>query len=127
METKEPKRLAIGVVGLGRIGRQHALNALHSVPRTQLLSACSPAPADLEWAQEHLVPYGVKIYSNFEEMLEHQGLEALLIASTTVVHHEQVIAGMKKDLHVLVGTFGDDFCGLPGNMANVDNQRNLWP
>lgn len=58
-------------------------------------------PADLEWAREHL--HGVKLYETFEELLQHQGLEALLIASTTVVHYEQVIAGMQKGLHVLVG------------------------
>lgn len=103
VSSKEPVRLAIGVVGLGRIGRQHALNALHYVPRTTVLAACSPAPADLAWAEEHLVPHGVKLYANFEELLEHQGLQALLIASTTVVHHEQVIAGMANGLHVLVG------------------------
>lgn len=101
--TKQPKQLAIGVVGLGRIGRQHALNALHSVHRTTVLAACSPAPGDLIWAEAHLAPYGVKLYSTFEEMLQHQGLEALLIASTTVVHYEQVMAGMEKGLHVLVG------------------------
>ncbi|PIB00727.1 putative oxidoreductase [Cercospora beticola] len=97
-----PKRLAIGVVGLGRIGRQHALNALHYVPRTHLLCACSPMDADHEWANEHLVPYGVKIYRSFDDMIQHQGLEALLIASTTVVHYEHVIAGIEKGLHILV-------------------------
>lgn len=103
--AKEPKSLAIGVVGLGRIGRQHALNALHFVPRTKLLCACSPMPADQKWAQEHLVPYGVDVYTTFEEMLKHTGLEAILIASTTVVHYEQVIEGMKKGFHVLVVMF----------------------
>ena len=88
--TIPPKQLAIGVVGLGRIGRQHALNALHYVPRTKLLCACSPMDQDIEWAEEHLVPYGVKIYPSFDEMLQHPGLEALLIASTTKVHYEPV-------------------------------------
>lgn len=57
---------------------------------------------DIEWAQQHLVPYGVTVYRTFDEMLRHAGLEALLIASTTVVHKEQVIAGMRHGLHVLV-------------------------
>lgn len=128
-----PKRLAIGVVGLGRIGRQHALNALHHVPRTTVLAACSPMPADLEWGEEHLVPYGVRLYKTFEEMLQHEGLQALLIASTTVVHYEQVIGGMEKGLHVLVGmyvevvlgsmadlsreTFGDEFRTEPQDLG----------
>lgn len=101
-QTSQPKRLAIGVVGLGRIGRQHALNALHYVPRTKLVCACSPMDQDIEWAEKNIVPYGVKVYRSFDEMLSQPGLEALLIASTTKVHYEQVIAGMEKGLHVLV-------------------------
>ncbi|KAM3421969.1 Inositol 2-dehydrogenase [Cercospora zeina] len=98
----QPKRLAIGVVGLGRIGRQHALNALHHVLRTELLCACSPMDGDQEWAAQHLEPYGVKIYQSFDDMIQHERLEALLIASTTVVHCEQVIAGIEKGLNILV-------------------------
>ncbi|KAK7533870.1 NAD-binding Rossmann fold oxidoreductase family protein [Phyllosticta citribraziliensis] len=97
----EPRRLALGVVGIGRIGRQHCLNALHGVWRTKLVSACSPAPADLEWADEHLVPFGVNVYRSFEDMIAEPGLEALIIASTTKVHHVQVKECIKKGLHVL--------------------------
>ncbi|KAF2159201.1 hypothetical protein M409DRAFT_61022 [Zasmidium cellare ATCC 36951] len=100
--SAEPKRLAIGVVGLGRIGRQHALNALHYVPRTKLVCACSPMDQDIEWADKNLIPYGVKVYRSFEEMVQQSGLEAILIASTTKVHYEQVVAGIEKGLHVLV-------------------------
>ncbi|KAB2580273.1 scyllo-inositol 2-dehydrogenase (NAD(+)) [Lasiodiplodia theobromae] len=110
----EPRRLAIGVVGIGRIGRQHALNALHNVHRTKLLCACSPAPQDLEWADEHLVPYGVNVYPSFEEMIAEPGLEAVIIASTTKVHYEQVTACVKRGLHVL--------CEKPLSMSVAESQ-----
>lgn len=58
--------------------------------------------ADIEWATQYLVPYGVKVYRSLDELLQHQGLEALLIASTTKVHHEHVISGIGKGLHILV-------------------------
>ncbi|CAK4033356.1 nad-binding rossmann fold oxidoreductase family [Lecanosticta acicola] len=97
-----PKRLSLGLVGLGRIGRQHALNTLHKISQTHLLCACSPMDQDHIWAQEHLVPYGVTLYRTFTEMLAHPGLEALLIASTTTAHYEQVMAGIEAGLHIAV-------------------------
>jgi len=97
-----PKRLALGVCGLGRMGKQHAINALHSSPRISLVAACSPLDADMVWAQDHLIPHGVQVYRSLEEMLKHESLEALLIASTTRAHYEQVMTGISKGLHVLV-------------------------
>lgn len=100
-QNNRPKRLALGVCGLGRMGKQHAMNALQSSPRISLVAACSPLDADMDWARDNLAPHGVKIYRSLEEMLEHP-LEALLIASATKVHYEQVMTGISKGLHVLV-------------------------
>lgn len=99
---RPPPRLALGVCGLGRMGKQHALNALHASPRVSLAAACSPLDADMEWAQKHLAPHGTQLYRSLEEMLQHSNIEALLIASTTKAHYEQVMTGLSKGLHILV-------------------------
>ncbi|CAH0019643.1 unnamed protein product [Clonostachys rhizophaga] len=91
-----PKRLQVGVVGIGRMGRRHAMNILHEVPRATLLCACSPAEADFVWADEHLVPHGVHVVPTFEEMIETPGLEAIIIASATHLHTSQTMAARKK-------------------------------
>lgn len=98
---KVPRRLRIGVVGIGRMGRHHALNVLHQIPRAQLLCACSPLEADLTWAAEHLVPHGVKVVPTFEEMIEIDGLDAVIIASATPLHTSQTTTALRKGLHVL--------------------------
>lgn len=99
---ESPARLTLGVCGLGRMGKQHALNALHDSPRVSLVAACSPLDGDMSWAQEHLAPHGVRLYRSLEMMLEHAKLQALLIASTTKVHYGQVMTGLSKGLHILV-------------------------
>jgi myo-inositol 2-dehydrogenase/D-chiro-inositol 1-dehydrogenase len=115
-ECSLPKRLALGVCGLGRMGKQHALNALRSAPRVELIAACSPTDAEMSWAQEHLAPHGVFIYRSLDEMLEAKTLDALLVASATKVHYEQVMAGLSKRLHVL--------CEKPLAM-NLDQSRKI--
>ncbi|KAL1998323.1 hypothetical protein VTN02DRAFT_6401 [Thermoascus thermophilus] len=99
--VSQPKRLNIGVVGIGRMGQRHALNILHRVPRANLLCVCSPARPDLEWADQHLRPYGVQIYETFEQMIETPGLEAVVIASATALHASQTLVCLDRGIHVL--------------------------
>ncbi|KAL1964414.1 hypothetical protein VTN77DRAFT_6972 [Rasamsonia byssochlamydoides] len=100
-EISPPRRLNIGVVGIGRMGQRHALNILHHVPRANLLCVCSPAKSDLEWADKHLKPYGVQIYETFEEMIETPGLEAVVIASVTALHAKHTVESLERGIHVL--------------------------
>ena len=95
------RKLNVGVVGIGRMGRIHALNLLHRSPRAELLCACSPAEADLVWADEHLIPFGVQVTRTFEEMIETKGLEAVIIASATFLHLAHTTAALDRGIHVL--------------------------
>lgn len=95
------RTLNLGVVGIGRMGQQHALNILKQVPRANLVCACSPAPADLKWAETNLTPYGVAVYPTFEEMIETPGLEAVIIASSTDLHYHHTKICLQRGIHVL--------------------------
>lgn len=101
MMAPELKRLQIGVVGLGRMGQRHALNILNLTPRANLLCACSPAEADIAWADEALAPHGVRICSSFEDMMQVPGLEAIIIASATAMHASQSLFALEMGIHVL--------------------------
>ncbi|EIT78182.1 hypothetical protein F9C07_2280930 [Aspergillus flavus] len=94
-------KLKIGCAGLGRMGKRHALNFLQRTPRAELVAASSPDDAELEWAKVHLEPYGVKLYKNYDDMLRHEGLEAVVVASATAVHAEQAIKAIDAEKHVL--------------------------
>lgn len=93
--------LNFGVVGIGRMGQQHALNLLRLVPRARLVCACSPAKADLEWAETNLIPHGVTVYSTFEEMIEFPRLDAVVVASLTELHYQHTKASLERGIHVL--------------------------
>ena len=83
------------------MGRRHAINILRLVPRANLLCACSPAKDDLVWAEEHLEPYGVRVFSTFEEMVTISGLDAVIIASASELHMQHTLAAMDRGIHVL--------------------------
>lgn len=80
---------------------RHALNFLNSVPRAELVAAFSPEPTEIKWAKTFLEPFGVTLYSDYEKMLEHKGLEAVCIGTATSVHAKESIQAMDKNLHVL--------------------------
>lgn len=74
-----PSKLKIGAAGLGRMGRRHALNFLHRTPRAELVAAFSPDASELAWAKQHLEPYGVTLYDDYQKMLAHPGIMAVVI------------------------------------------------
>lgn len=96
-----PKKLNIGVVGLGRMGQRHALNIMHRVRRARLHSVCSVTDHEIQWAREHLEVEGVKIFINIEEMIRTPGLEAVIISSPTALHIEHTLSAIHHGIHVL--------------------------
>lgn len=66
-----------------------------------MVAAFSPDPAEIAWGRNNLEPYGVTLYSDYDEMLRHPGLEAMIVATATIVHAEQAIKAIEKNLHVL--------------------------
>lgn len=96
-----PRTLKVGCAGAGRMGKRHALNLLHRTPRADLVALFTPDAAEREWAKSHLEPYGIVIYDDYDAMLQHTGLEAVLIATVTTVHAEQAVKAINAGKHVL--------------------------
>lgn len=95
------QRMKIGCAGLGRMGKRHALNFLERTPRAELVAVSSPDHTELEWAKQHLAPFGVRLYQDYDEMLKHEGLQAVVVASATAVHAEQTVKAINAEKHVL--------------------------
>ncbi|KAJ8109337.1 hypothetical protein OPT61_g7537 [Boeremia exigua] len=97
----ELRRLKVACSGLGRMGARHALHFLHRTPKAELVAAFTPDDKEAAWAAEHLEPFGVKVYRDYEQMLKHDGLEAVVIATVTTAHAPQSIQAIKAGKHVL--------------------------
>ncbi|KAG9571339.1 NAD(P)-binding protein, partial [Aureobasidium melanogenum] len=95
----QQRKLQVAISGLGRMGARHALNFHERTPRAELVAAFTPEPKEAAWAAVNLP--GVVVYSDFDEMLEHPGLEAVVVATVTTAHAPQAIAAINAGKHVL--------------------------
>ena len=96
-----PPKLKIALAGLGRIGKKHALNILNQSQMIDFVAVFAPTTAEFQWAAENLAPYGVFLYSRYEEMMSHLGLDAVLIATAAAVHEVEITQALEQNLHVL--------------------------
>jgi myo-inositol 2-dehydrogenase/D-chiro-inositol 1-dehydrogenase len=88
----------IAIVGLGRLGKRHAENLRHRVPGATLVGACSIVPAELQWARQEL---GLeKTWEHYEQVLADPEVDAVFLVSSSSVHAQQIIAGLKAGKHV---------------------------
>ena len=83
------KKLNIGIVGLGRLGKEYANNIQFKVPNANLIAACSLNKEEIEFARNKLEVE--KTYSYFDKMLTNSNLEAIVIISSTNVHAPIII------------------------------------
>ena len=91
-------KVKIGVVGLGRLGNQHADNIVNNVRNAQLSAVCSVQEDELDRAQKE---WGLdQCYTDYNEMLAQAELDAVAIISPSNLHCEQVISALEKELHV---------------------------
>ncbi|KAI3329478.1 hypothetical protein F4824DRAFT_481991 [Ustulina deusta] len=93
------RKLKIACAGLGRMGARHALNFANRTPRADLVAAFTPDPKEKAWAATALPT--TTVYLDYDEMLKHPGLEAVVIATVTTAHAEQAIKAIQADKHVL--------------------------
>lgn len=91
------RKISIGIVGLGRLGRRHAENLAKRVPGAALVAAASPVEAERAWAEESL---GVAAYPDLESLLGHPGLEAAWLVTPTSLHADQAIQVLEAGKHL---------------------------
>jgi predicted dehydrogenase len=92
-------RLRVGLAGLGTMGRAHLRN-LAGRDDVSLVAVADPAAPALAQATAQIA--GVRAFTDPFAMLEEEGLDALIVAVPTTLHHPVALAALSRGTPVLV-------------------------
>ena len=88
--TAPRRRLSVGLIGLGRLGRVYARDLATRIPETRLAAVADMDAAALaEMASAYEVPGA---YAEAERLIDDPAVEAVVIASPTSTHRPLTLA-----------------------------------
>lgn len=109
------KTIKVGLVGLGRLGFSHAKNIVQKIPQMELAAVCSVVPEELERAKSAFnTP---NLYSDYNEMLANKDLDAIMIASPSGFHCQQIQEAITAGFHV--------FCEKPIGLTEDEINKTI--
>ncbi len=92
------KKLKIGVIGAGRIGKLHANNLKNAVPGAEVAAISDVNFAAAKALAEKL---GVsKVYEDYQKILEDKEIDAVFICASTDMHSPISIASAQAGKHI---------------------------
>ncbi len=92
------KKIKLGIVGLGRLGREHAANINYNITNAELTAVCSAIQEEVDAIMAEMHPkYGT---TNYMEMFQDKNLDGIVIASNSAFHCQMICdaanAGVKN-------------------------------
>jgi myo-inositol 2-dehydrogenase/D-chiro-inositol 1-dehydrogenase len=95
---KEARRLNVGVIGAGRIGRVHAQDLAYQIPEARLVAV---ADVIFDAAQKLGADLGVsKVFQDPRLILEDKEVDAVIICSSTDTHAQLIEEGAAAHKHI---------------------------
>ena len=106
------KKVRIGLLGAGRIGKLHGENLAHAVPEAELYAVADPFMNDATraWAADMGI---ARCYDDPEQIFSDASIEAVFICSSTNTHADFIMRASKAGKHI--------FCEKPidTNLAKI--------
>jgi myo-inositol 2-dehydrogenase/D-chiro-inositol 1-dehydrogenase len=100
-------KLKLGVIGTGRIGKVHIATLVQNVPQAEVTAI---ADTDLDSAKEVAQKFGITaVYNNHMDVINHPGVEAVVICSPTDTHAKYVVDAARAGKHI--------FCEKPVDLS----------
>jgi len=90
--------LSVGVIGAGGIAQSH-MRAIHENDNIQLVAVMDVVADRAKAAAEQ---YGARAYTNLEDLLKDQDVEAVHVCTPHSLHADQMVAAAEAGKHVLV-------------------------
>ena len=110
MTATAGRRLRVGLIGLGRLGRVYARDLAWRIPETALAAVCDPLDDVVSVVADELGAAGR--YTRAEDLISDPNVEAVVIVSPTRTH---------KDLSILCAGAGKStFCEKPAALNLAD-------
>ena len=94
----ENRKIKIGIVGCGRISKNHFGSLEKHVDDLELAAICD---TDSNALEQHQLQYGVNAYTELAEMLRREQLDVVSLCTPSGVHAAQTIMSAKSGVHVV--------------------------
>lgn len=96
--ASENNTIRVGIIGLG-FGGESALKGYRQLPNVEVVALAGLEEDRLaSLGKTYEVPH---LYARYEDLLEHEGLDALSIAVPNSLHEPIAVAAFERGLHVL--------------------------
>lgn len=92
------KKVNAGVIGLGSMGTGWHCETLHRLEQFHLAAGCDPSPERRALCQEQ---FGLTAYEGYDEMLDRDDLDLVVVATPSAMHHDHVIQALRAGKHVV--------------------------
>jgi UDP-N-acetyl-2-amino-2-deoxyglucuronate dehydrogenase len=92
------KKLRLGIIGCGRISKNH-LDAVSQIPEAEFVAAADIVAEKLQAVTEN---YGIKnVYTDYNEMLDKEDLDAVSICTPSGMHPQMGIDVANHKINVI--------------------------